>query len=254
MTLEAVDVGSAVLRGRWGGDGPCVLLLHGHPRTHTTWWRVAPQLIAAGFTVVCPDLPGYGQSRPVTGDYSKRAMAGHLATLMERFGEFAVVGHDRGSYVAHRLAVDGHASRLAVLDCVPITAHLERCDDRFAAAWWHWFFFAQTSNPAETIINSDPDAWYRASPDTMGLENYADWWKAIHTPEVVFAMVGDYRAGLHVDRHDEAADRAAGRLVTCPTLVGWSWRAALEELHGDPVAIWREWASGPLQGATIDSG
>jgi haloacetate dehalogenase len=254
MTLETVDVGSAVLRVRWGGDGPCVLLLHGHPRTHTTWWRVAPLLIAAGFTVVCPDLPGYGQSRRAVGDYSKRAMAGDLVALMERFGRFSVVGHDRGVYVAHRLAVDGHASRLAVLDGVPITAHLERCDDRFAAAWWHWFFFAQTEKPAENLIARDPGAWYRGDPAVMGLENYSDWWRAVRDPEVVFAMVGDYRAGLRVDRFDEQADRDAGRLVSCPTLVGWSAHDDLEDLHGDPVEVWREWVTGPLCGVRIDSG
>jgi haloacetate dehalogenase len=254
FTLEHIDVGSAVLRVRHGGDGPCVLLLHGHPRTHTTWYRVAPLLVEAGFTVVCPDLPGYGESRRVVGDFSKKAMAGDLAKLMERFGEFTVVGHDRGAPVAHRIAVDGHASRLAVLDGIPIAAHLERCDDRFAAAWWHWFFFAQTEKPAEPIINRDPDAWYRADPAKMGPENHADFWRAIHTPEVVYAMVGDYRAGLHRDRYDEQADRDAGRLVRCPTLVCWSLQDDLEELHGDPVAIWREWATGPLTAATVDSG
>ena len=254
MTLETVDVGSAVLRVRWGGDGPCVLLLHGHPRTHTTWWRVAPLLIAAGFAVVCPDLPGYGQSRRVVGDYSKRAMAGDLVALMERFGPFSVVGHDRGVYVAHRLAVDGFASRLVVLDGVPITAHLERCSDRFASAWWHWFFFAQTEKPAENLIARDPGVWYRGDPASMGAENHADWWRAVRDPEVVFAMVGDYRAGLRVDRFHEQADRDAGRLVSCPTLVGWSAHDDLEELHGDPVAIWREWVTGPLSGVRIECG
>ena len=254
FSLERVDVGTATLRVRVGGSGPCVLLLHGHPRTHTTWYRAAPLLAEAGFTVVCPDLPGYGESRRVVGDFSKKAMAGDLVSLMERFGAFSVVGHDRGSPVAHRIAVDGHAERLVVLDGIPIAAHLQRCDDRFAAAWWHWFFFAQTEKPAEAIINRDPDAWYRADPSAMGPENHADWWRAVHTPEVVFAMVGDYRAGVRVDRFDEEADRAAGRLVSCPMLVAWSLQDDLEELHGDPVAIWREWASGPVSGATIDSG
>ncbi|MDA0172429.1 alpha/beta hydrolase [Solirubrobacter taibaiensis] len=252
--LEHVDVGTATLRMRHGGSGPVVLLLHGHPRTHTTWYRVAPLLVDAGFTVVCADLPGYGESRRTVGDFTKKAMAGDLATLMERFGAFSVVGHDRGTGVAHRLAVEGHAERLVVLDGLPITEHLERCDDRFAAAWWHWFFFTQTDKPAEAIINRDPDFWYRADPAKLGPENYADWWRAVHTPEVVFAMVNEYRAGLNVDRHDEAADRAAGRLVDCPTLVGWSLQDDLEELHGDPVAIWRTWATGPLEGVTIDSG
>ncbi len=63
LSLEYTNVEGARLRFRWGGSGPVVLLLHGHPRTHTTWWQVAPKLIAEGFTVVCPDLPGYGESR-----------------------------------------------------------------------------------------------------------------------------------------------------------------------------------------------
>ena len=42
--LERIDVGEAVLRVRHGGSGPPVLLLHGHPRTHVTWHRVAPAL------------------------------------------------------------------------------------------------------------------------------------------------------------------------------------------------------------------
>jgi haloacetate dehalogenase len=75
------DVGNGViLHGRDGGAGPPVLLLHGHPRTHTTWHAVAPRLVTAGFTVVCPDLRGYGQpsAPPTTPDhapYAKRAMA-----------------------------------------------------------------------------------------------------------------------------------------------------------------------------------
>ena len=232
-----------------------MLLLHGHPRTHTTWYRVAPLLVDAGFRVVCPDIPGYGQSRRVVGDFSKKAMAADLVALMEPYGSFAVVGHDRGAPLAHRLAVDcSSVSRLAVLDGIPITAHLEDCDARFAGAWWHWFFFAQTAKPAEAIINRDPDAWYKADPAALGPENYADWWQAIHDPETVFAMVNEYRAGIHVDQYDEQADRAAGRFVSCPLLVAWSIQDDLEELHGDPVAIWREWATGPIDGVRIDSG
>jgi haloacetate dehalogenase len=255
FSLSRVDVGSAVLRVRVGGSGPVVLLLHGHPRTHTTWYRVAPLLVEAGFTVVCPDIPGYGQSRRTVGDFSKKAMAADLAALMSEYGPFAVVGHDRGAPLAHRLAVDCSAvTRLAVLDGIPITAHLERCDWRFASEWWHWFFFAQTAKPAEAIINRDPDAWYRADPAALGPENYADWWQAIHDPETVFAMVNEYRAGIKVDQFDEQADRAAGRLVACPVLVAWSIQDDLEELHGDPVAIWREWATGSVEGVRIDSG
>jgi haloacetate dehalogenase len=259
--LERIDVGEAVLRVRHGGSGPPVLLLHGHPRTHVTWHRVAP-LLADRHTVVCPDLRGYGQSSkpPTTADhepYSKRAMARDCVALMRALGHerFAIAGHDRGSYVAFRTAMD-HPDRvcaLAVLDSIPIGEALARADARFAAAWWHWFFFGQTAKPAERIISRDPDAWYAATAETMGEEAFADYRAAIHDPETVHAMVEDYRAGLGIDREHDEADLAAGRRVRSPTLVAWSVHDDLEDLWGDPVAIWRRWAH-DVRGARIDSG
>jgi haloacetate dehalogenase len=253
------------LRVRTGGEGPPVVLLHGHPRTHTTWHRVAPQLAAAGHTVVCPDLRGYGQSSkpPTTADhapYSKRAAAGDVVALMRHFGHerFAVVGHDRGSYVALRTALDHPAAvtHLAVLDCIPIVEHLERTDARFATAWWHWFFFAQPEKPERAIL-ADPDAWYGArepgKAEEMGAENHADFLRAIHDPDTVRAMLEDYRAGLGVDRAADEADRAAGRRVSCPTLVLWSGRDDTD-IHGDPRLIWRDWTTDLRGGGPIDSG
>lgn len=238
-----------------------VVLLHGHPRTHTTWHRVAPLLAARGLTVVCPDLRGYGQSsKPVTtadhSPYSKRAMAGDVVRLMRRLGHdrFAVVGHDRGSYVAARLALDAPevVTRLAVLDSVPIGEVLARADARFATAWFHWFFFAQPVLP-ERLIAADPAAFYGGDPALMGEENFADFQRAIHDPATVSAMLEDYRAGLGVDRAADDADRAAGRRITCPTLVLWSTRDDMESLYGDVLAVWEPWTT-DLRGAPIDSG
>jgi len=258
----AVDVGGGVrLRVHHGGSGSPVVLLHGHPRTHTTWHRVAPLLVAAGHTVVCPDLRGYGESsKPATtadhAPYSKRAMAGDVLALMRQLGHerFAVVGHDRGSYVAARLALDApHAvTRLAVLDSVPIGEALARADARFAAAWWHWFFYAQPDKPEQAIL-ADPDTWYGGDPDRMGEQNYADYRRAIRNPATVRAMLEDYRAGLGVDRAADDADRAAGRQITCPTLVLWSTGDDMAELYGDVVAVWAPWST-DLRGAPIDSG
>jgi haloacetate dehalogenase len=223
-------------------------------------------LVAAGHTVVCPDLRGYGQSTkpPTTADhapYSKRAMAGDVVELMRRLGHpsFAVVGHDRGSYVAMRAALDHPdvVTHLAVLDCIPIVEHLDRTDARFAAAWWHWFFFAQPDKP-ERAINADPDAWYGSrapgKAEAMGEENHADHLRAIHDPDTVRAMLEDYRAGLGVDRAAEEADRAAGRRISCPTLVLWSELDDLEELHGDPRTIWADWTTDLRGGRAIRSG
>jgi haloacetate dehalogenase len=262
FALQTVDVGNGIeLRVRSGGAGPPVVLLHGHPRTHTTWHRVAPLLVAAGHTVVCPDLRGYGRSSkpPTTADhapYAKRAMAGDVVSLMRRLGHerFAVVGHDRGSYVALRLALDhpGVATHLAVLDSVPIGEALARADARFAQAWYHWFFFAQPELP-ERLIGADVDAFYRGTPEAMGEENHADFRAAVHDPATVHAMVEDYRAGLGPDRAADDADRAAGRTVGCPTLVLWSTRDDMADLYGDVLAVWAPWAP-DLRGGPIESG
>ncbi|MEV0161207.1 haloacetate dehalogenase [Nonomuraea fuscirosea] len=256
-----IDVGETELFVRHGGSGTPLLLLHGHPRTHATWHRLAP-LLAPNHTVVCPDLRGYGRSGkpPTTPDhapYSKRAMAGDLVALMRVLGHdrFAVAGHDRGTYVAHRLAADhpGAVTHLVVMDGIPIGEALARADAKFAAAWWHWFFLGQTANPAERVINADPDAWYTATAEQMGQEAYEDYRRAIHDPGTVHAMCEDYRAGLTVDRAADDADHAAGRRISCPTLVLWSAKDDMEDLYGDPLAIWRSWAD-DVTGHAIDSG
>ena len=184
-------------------------------------------------------------------------MARDCVTLMRVIGHerFAVVGHDRGAYVAFRAALDHPDAvvALAVLDAVPIADALDRCDARFAAAWWHWFFLAQTEKPAERVISADPEAWYRPNRELMGDENYADYLQAIHDPATVHAMCEDYRAGLRLDRAHDEADRKAGRRVVCPTLVLWAAHDDMEDLYGDPLAVWRPWAE-DLRGARLDSG
>jgi len=261
FALERVDVGDAELRVRYGGSGPAVLLLHGHPRTHVTWHKVAT-LLAERFTVVCPDLRGYGESSkpPTTPDhapYSKRAMAGDCLALMRALGHerFCAAGHDRGTYVAQRLAMDHPAAvrRLCVMEGIPIGEALARCDAVFAARWYHWFFLGQTDKPAERIISADPEAWYTATPEHMGREAYDDYLRAIHDPRTVHAMIEDYRAGRGIDREHDDADRAAGRRIDCPVLYLWAARDDMEELYGDPLAIWRDWAR-DVRGQSVDCG
>ena len=258
---ERVEVGPATILVRHHPGGTPVLLLHGHPRTSATWHRVAPLLVAAGLGVVCADLRGYGRSvgPPPTPDHSahaKRAVAEDMVRVMDHLGHerFSLVGHDRGSYVALRLALDHpHClDRLVLIDCIPIIEHLDRADRRFAAAWWHWWFFAQPDLP-EQAIGADPHRWYRTDPAAMGEANHAELWAALDDPAVVRAMLEDYRAGLTVDADHERTDRHAGRQVEAPLLVLWSLRDDLEELHGDPLAIWEPWARS-VEGHGIDSG
>jgi len=262
FTLEQVDVGAVTLRVRHGGSGTPVVLLHGHPRTHTTWHAVAP-VLAQHHTVVTPDLRGYGRSslpldEPDHAQSSKRAMAGDVMSLMGRLGHerFAVVGHDRGSLVAFRAAMDhpNVVTHLVVMDGLPVIEHLERTDARFAAAWWHWWFLGQTRKPAERVINADPDAWYDIpGPDKIGPENHLDLCTALRNPDVVHGMAEDYRAGLGIDRDHDEADRAAGRRVGCPTMLIESAHDDLD-IHGSPPAIWRPWIDQPVRHEIVDSG
>jgi haloacetate dehalogenase len=261
--LAHVDVGDVRLRVRHGGTGPAVLLVHGHPRTHTTWHRVAPVLVEAGFSVVCPDLRGYGESttlpdQPDHSQASKRAMAADLAELMTAFGHqcFHTVGHDRGSYVAQRLALDhpDRVDRLVILGSVPIGEALARCDSRFATAWWHWFFMGQSNAMAERLIAADVEAWYRLDRALMGDENYADVAAAVSRPAVQHAMCEDYRAGLGVDRDADDEDRHAAKQIRQRVLVVWGAKDDVSALYDDDIpGVWRAWAS-HVEAVSVDSG
>jgi haloacetate dehalogenase len=258
--LERIEVGDVSVRVRHGGSGSPVLLLHGHPRTHTTWHRVAPQL-ADRFTVVCPDLRGYGASskprdEPDHAQASKRAMAADAIGLMDSLGHrtFSVVGHDRGAYVALRTAMDhpDRVSHLVILDAIPIGEALARADATFAESWPHWFFFGLADKP-ERAIMCDPDAWYSNDPEAMGRENYEDYRRAIHDEDTVHAMIEDYRAGLGIDRDHDEADMRSGRQIVPPVLVLWATRDDLGKLYGDPLDVWRNWSPN-VQGHEVDSG
>ena len=256
--LRSIATPWGALRLRMGGRGEPLLLLHGHPRTHTTWWRVAP-LLAHRFTVVCVDLPGFGRSyQPDTLEGSSgrsKARALHACMRELGFDRFAVAGHDRGSYRAFRLAMDfpEAVSALAVMDGVPIYETLERADWRFARDWWHWFFFAQ-SNKAEAAILAAPDLWYPCDRAALGSENAADYLAATRDPEVVRGMLADYRAGLEIDYEIDKADRQSERKVPCPVAVFWSAYDDMERLYGDPAKPWTAWTECPVSRHRVRSG
>ncbi|HEY7601129.1 MAG TPA: alpha/beta hydrolase [Methylomirabilota bacterium] len=249
-----------------GGQGPPVLLLHGYPQTHACWHRLAPAL-ASRFTVVCPDLRGYGDSGRPPSDpehraYAKRAMAQDQADVMGRLGfeRFAVVGHDRGGRVAYRLALDRpeRVTRLAVLDMVPTLETWARMDRSSALGTYHWLFLAQPADLPERLIGSDPDYFLRwtlrswaARPDAFDARALAEYQRAFRDPDVVHATCEDYRAGATADLADDAADRDRRR-IECPVLALWGARRASGR-DWDPVAIWRDWAR-DVRGQAIPCG
>lgn len=260
--LSQIDVGEVTLRVRHGGAGPPLLLLHGYPETHLMWREVAGEL-ARDFTVVAPDLRGYGKSTapPDSADhesYSKRAMARDAIALMRHFGfdRFDVAGHDRGGRVGYRLALDHPQAvrRLTVLDIIPTGEVWARADRRFALGYWHWSFLPQPN--AEALIAPDPELFFfRAqfrSLLTGFAEAYADYLECAKDPKTIHAMCEDYRAGATYDRLADEADKAAGRTLGCPVQVLWGAKGALAAWY-DTLAVWREWAP-DLRGQAIDCG
>ncbi|ALK34311.1 alpha/beta fold hydrolase [Burkholderia plantarii] len=121
------EAGGVAFRGRIGGAGAPVLLLHGYPQTHFAWRRIAPAL-ARSHRVIVPDLPGYGASRirHDTPRWTKRRVAEALVALMRGLGHerFAVVGHDRGARAAYRLALD-HPARVSACASLAVIPTLD---------------------------------------------------------------------------------------------------------------------------------
>jgi haloacetate dehalogenase len=258
-----IDVDGTAINLLQGGRGAPVLLLHGYPQTHACWHRLAP-VLAKHFAVVCPDLRGYGDSDKPPGDaehraYAKRTLAREQVAVMRALGfeRFAVVGHDRGGRVAHRMALD-HAervSRLALLDIVPTRTVYDIVDREHATEVWRWFFLTQPFDLPERLIGGDPDFYLRwtlddwcGTPGTLTDEAVAEYRRCFDAA-TIHASCEDYRAGATADLADDAD---AARKIACPLLLLWS-RDGIGAAY-DVAGAWRERARGTVQGHALDCG
>jgi haloacetate dehalogenase len=264
---QRIGVGEVTLQVALGGDGPPLLLLHGFPETHLAWRSVAPRL-ARRFSVVCPDLRGYGESDKPPGDaaherYSKRTMAHDVLSLMQALGHesFAVAGHDRGGVVAHRLALDHPevVTRLAVLSVIPALETWEMLRGQFGLGAYHLYLLAQPPDFPERLIGAGPDLFlahtldtWSGTPGAIDSEAREAYLKAFRDPRTIHAICEDYRANATVDPALDAADREAGRRIGSPMLALWEQPDGLD-LPFDPLAVWRRWAD-DVQGHPIRCG
>jgi haloacetate dehalogenase len=247
MTVETTSATINLVRG---GKGSPVLLLHGYPQTHVMWHKIAPRL-AEDFSLVIPDLRGYGDSgKPPDGEnhfgYSKRATAQDQLEVMDRLGfkQFAVVGHDRGGRVAHRMALD-HAeqvTKLAILDIVPTYKLYHSVNKELATAYYHWFFLIQAAPFPETLIGNDPEFYLnsllgRLKPRAITPEAFAEYLRCFRDPATIHATCEDYRAAAAIDLvHDEAD---MNHKVACPLLALWAEKGVVHRMY-DVLATWRE--------------
>jgi len=252
---------------RIGGSGPGLLLLHGHPQTHVIWHKVAEQL-AQHFTVVAADLRGYGDSGrpPASADhaaYSKRVMAQDNVALMATLGfeQFAVLAHDRGARVAHRLALDhpGVVQRMVLLDIAPTLAMYAQTNEAFARAYWHWFFLIRPAPLPETLIEANPDGYLRSvmGSRSAGLapftdEAFGEYLRCLQRPGSARGICEDYRARAAIDLEHDRADLARGHGLELPLLVMWGAEGVVGRCF-QPLEEWRKVAS-DVRGKALAAG
>jgi haloacetate dehalogenase len=263
FTTAPVTANGITIQVCSGGSGPPVLLLHGYPQTHVMWHQVAPAL-ARRFTVICPDLRGYGDSSKPPGGpdhegYSKRTMAQDQVAVMAALGfrRFAVAGHDRGARVALRMALDHSeaVSRLAVLDIVPTRTIYETIDQQHATTVWRYFFLTQPAGLPEHLIGADPQYYLHytlgewcGTAGALSPEAVAEYARCF-TPAAIRASCEDYRAGAGIDLVHDHAD--AGQPLSCPVLALWS-KAGIGRAY-DVEQIWARRAP-DLRGRVLDCG
>ena len=244
----------AVINVTYGGSGPAVLLLHGYPETHAMWHKVAPEL-ARDYTVVCPDLRGYGDSSKPKGlpdhsNYSKRAMAKDMVELMRALGHesFHAVGHDRGGRVAHRLARDHGkcVKSLTVLDISPTLKMYRSTNMQFAKAYYHWFFLIQETPIPERMLEGQGPFYLlkRLGRGKAGLkffskEAMAEYVRAFQDPRTIHATCEDYRAAATIDLIHDQKDKSKIRM---PLLALWGRQGVIAALF-DCLEDWREVAT-----------
>ena len=267
FTRKKVATSGADIALVHGGSGSPLLLVHGYPQSHVMWHKVALRL-AERFTVVVPDLRGYGaSSKPPTDSshlpYSKRAMALDMVEVMAALGfdKFAIAGHDRGGRVTYRLALDhpDRVTRVAVLDIMPTIEQFERMDRNGARRAYHWYFLTQPAPFPETLIGRDPDYYldhtlqsWCATPGAFTPEALAAYHEAFRDPGVIHATCEDYRAGIGCDCAFDDADRKAGRKIKAPFFALWGAPKRSNQ-RPEMIDIWRRWAE-DVRGEPLDCG
>lgn len=246
-----------------GGSGPPLLLLHGWPQNLLEWHRIARQL-AEHFTVVATDLRGYGASgKAADGEqhlgHAKRTMAADQVTVMQKLGfdKFAVVGHDRGGRVAHRMALDhpDRVTRLAVIDIVPTLHMYSTVTKALATAYYHWFMLVQPAPVPETLLAGRGQfllrTLFRGLDETaMPKDIFDNYVACFDDPATLHAMCEDYRAAASIDLDHDKAD--LDKKIVCPLLVLWGEHGAMHQLY-DVLGTWRDRAIN-LNGIAVPGG
>ena len=249
MSRSTVRVNGVRLNVWTGGQGPALVLLHGYPQTGQMWHKMTPTLMK-DFSLIVPDLRGYGDSEKARSGFDKKTMARDISELALSLGhsKYCVMGHDRGARVAHRLAMDfsDQVQKLVVLDIVPTHTVFSQTGRDLAAAYWHWFYFQAPDLPEIMIRNSaEPflQTMFRSlswCPEAIDDDLFSEYLRAFTLPGTIRCGLEDYRAAATVDFEDD--ERDLGTKLSCPVYTLWGQFGKMDSLF-DVLETWRQKAT-----------
>ena len=263
FTRHTISTSGAKINAVVGGEGPPLLMLHGFPETHTMWHKVAPEL-SKYYTLVIPDLRGYGDSEKISSDpkhnnYSKRTMAQDQVEVMEHLGhtKFYVAGHDRGARASHRLAKDNQDKvlKMLLLDIIPTREMFKQVNQSMATSSYHWFFLIQEEPFPETLIQGSAEYYVKSrlksvNDDCFNADSISEYVRCGINPGTIHAWCEDYRAGASIDlEHDE---EDFNNKLDLPLRVLWSSVGHMGR-NNDVISVWGNYANN-VSGKSLNCG
>jgi pimeloyl-ACP methyl ester carboxylesterase len=136
------------------GSGPAVVLLHGWPQTSYAWRKVIPGL-SGRFSVICPDMRGFGASSKPSGGFDKKTVARDVLDLARSFGHdrFALAGHDMGGQVGYAVAAQwpGSVTHFAFIESGLPGFGQEKSMNVATGGSWH-FGFNMAGDISEELV------------------------------------------------------------------------------------------------------
>ncbi|KAF7192165.1 Soluble epoxide hydrolase [Pseudocercospora fuligena] len=200
------------------GTGPALLLLHGTPKNSFYWYRVFP-LLTPHFTVVAPDLRGFGYTDkpPTTDGYDSKEQASDCAELMTQLGheKFYLHGEDRGADYAYAVAGLYRDRVLKLSFCEMLLSGLGLEESSFwtrenvtaqfreDGVWcWHLGFFAIPHVPEMLIQGKEFEFWEMFikqecyNPTNIEPKALNHWIECVKQPGCLRGILETYRAGF----------------------------------------------------------
>ena len=187
-----------------GGRGEPLLLVHGHPESWYAWRKIMPAL-AQHYTLVVPDLRGFGDSsKPETG-YEKHIVAEDLQQLMQslNLNRYYVAAYDMGVPVVYALAV-AHPDcvmRVVLMEGAIPGFGLEEFFDVAKGGEWHFGFFMSpfaemltAGREREFLTNFAFKSKFVHQKDAFTDEDIAEYIRCNGTPSGMRAGFASYRA------------------------------------------------------------